>query len=474
MFYKDNPYTGVYRRLITSLKNWNSNAKALFEDKLTDFEGAVLRVSTFEHPPSVLYHFDKDMNINERLGIDMNLLASLERVLNFKSLYSEVNANELWGYQLENGTWLGLMGELIYEKADIGICNFFIEEGRWLFIDYTAPYNFENGCFVTASPKSLPQWTSPILPFSAETWAFVAFSFVVATVTLYGLVYMGMEKESAHFNSISFTCLYILGFFTVRGQSIFPRFGPLKVYLTFLGLFATLMTTAYSANLIAFLTIVPKMPPINTIKQLKESSLRIGGVPFWETQFSDSIDSDIRSLAPRLEPRYDLENLFNYVEAGTFAIIENKQYLELFVEGRYTYGDTASIRIVGQCLLPYNIGVGIQKFSPLRETFSNVILHIFESGITQKWKKDTIVDFRDRHREEIDRNKRPAESDVKSLSVHHLLGVFMMLVGGLSLALVAFVAEIFAVKLTMRKKLSSFTSKFPLIMIKSNEHCRPI
>uniref|UniRef100_A0A2P2IAA8 Glutamate receptor-like n=1 Tax=Hirondellea gigas TaxID=1518452 RepID=A0A2P2IAA8_9CRUS len=443
LFNTNYPYQNIDKQLLASYRLHKMNSTInLFPQKFKTFNGSTIKVSTFEHPPSVLYIYDADHNVIKRDGVDMILIAALESALNFTAEYIEVNKGELWGHEMPNGTWDGLMGMLIYEKADVGACNVFIEQDRYDFIDFTAPFNFERGCFGTPSPKLLPRWTSPVMPFTSVTWASFAVAYLVGTALLYAVYRASYRKESIEYNSLSFDFLYVLGFMTMRSPYTTPSYPPLQIYLGFLWMFATLITIAYSANLVAYLSIVQKSPPIDTMKQLRESSLRLAGPAFWKTQFVASIDEDARSFENRLEPRYDLENVFKEVEAGEFAIIENKQFLELYVAGRYTYGDTATIRIVKQCLLPYSIGVGLQKFSPLQESFSKVVLSIVEFGLTQRWKTEVISEFRLRYLEEIalKTGKEAAVGD--PLSIDHLLGVFMMYILGLILAALIFAGEI--------------------------------
>ena len=51
-------------------------------------------------------------------------------------------AGELWGYQLPNGTWTGLVGMFASGKGDIGIADLFItlQGGRHVHQAYTSPY----------------------------------------------------------------------------------------------------------------------------------------------------------------------------------------------------------------------------------------------------------------------------------------------------------------------------------------------
>ncbi|XP_068200478.1 ionotropic receptor 21a-like [Palaemon carinicauda] len=416
-----------------------------FKTDEENFEGAPLRVATFDHPPSVVYEHDEDHNIISRLGVDMQIVKRLAQAMNFTPEYLEIPYKELWGYELPNGTWTGLVGKVFYEQADIGACNVFLELHRWKMVDYSVPYNFERGCFVAPSPKPLLNWKSPVMPFAWDTWTFIAVSLLTGGFLLYLVATLSINRESREFLSFSYDYLYIMAALTMRSSFIVPSHTPLRIYIGFAGIFCLILSTAYSANLVAFLSVTQMSAPIDTMKDLSASGLRIGGVAFWKTQFTASIDPVVQKFANVLESNVDLSSLFDRVEAGEFALIENKQYLEVQAGARYTYGSRTTIRIVGECLLPYSIGLAFQKNSPLKQVFDGVILRLFESGVVIKWQKEVVDYFRLQYKEKRQQQKA-GEGEIsrgsKPLNLEQLQGVFYVLGLGYLLSALILLAEI--------------------------------
>ncbi|XP_066975406.1 glutamate receptor ionotropic, delta-2-like [Macrobrachium rosenbergii] len=435
-------YLGLWKRGI-----FFGRVQQVFETDLKDFDGAPLRIATFDHPPSVVYAYDKDGNIVNRLGVDMQIVKRLAKAMNFTPEFLEVPHDELWGYELPNGTWTGLVGKVFYEHADIGACNVFLELHRWKMVDYSVPYNFERGCFVAPSPKPLLNWKSPILPFAWDTWTFIAASLLVGGFLLYLIAKLSINPESREFHSLSYDYLYITASLTMRSGYVVPSHTPLQIYVGFVGIFCLIISTAYSANLVAFLSVTQMSAPIDTIKDLAASGLRIGGVEFWKTQFAASIDPVVQNFVNVLESNVDLSALFDRVEAGDFALIENKQYLELQAGARYTYGSRTTIRIVGECLLPYSIGLAFQKNSPLKQAFDGVILRLFESGVVSKWQKEVVDYFRQQYKEK--RQQRAGEEGVleggsKPLKLEQLQGAFYVMGVGYLFSVFILLAEVVA------------------------------
>ncbi|XP_068201454.1 glutamate receptor ionotropic, delta-2-like [Palaemon carinicauda] len=419
----------------------------LFKSDLKDFEGAPLRVATFDHPPSVVYSHDENHNIASRFGVDMQIVKRLARAMNFTPEFLEVDHNELWGYELPNGTWTGLVGKVFYERADIGACNVFLELHRWKMVDYSVPYNFERGCFVAPSPKPILNWKAPLSPFSWDTWTSIGASLFAGGLLLYLMAVLSINPESVEFLSLSYTYLYIMASLTVRSTYIVPFHAPLRVYIGFFWLFCLIVSTAYSANLVAFLSVTEMSAPIDSMKDLSASGLRIGGVAFWKTQFSASIDPIVQNFAKILESDVDLSSVFDRVESGDFALIENKQYLEVQAGARYTYGSRTTIRIVGECLLPYSIGLAFQKNSPLKPAFDGVILRLFESGVVSKWKEEVVDYFRQQYKEKRLERAEVVLSGSKPLTLKQLQGVFYVLAIGCIISTLILLAEILTSKL---------------------------
>ena len=233
----------------------------------------------------------------------------------------------------------------------------------------------------------------------------------------------------------------------MRSPNTTPKHVPMRIYLGFFWMFAILITTAYSGNLIAFLTISQKTPPIKTLSQLGQSPLTLEGVSFWKTQFRPSIDETVRSFATRLQSISNLEEAFDKVESGDYALVENRGFLELYIAGKYTYGNEPSIRIVDQCLIPFNIGIGLQKYSPLTPSFNSVVMRLVESGLTKRWNRDVSDEFRLRNSKKNNKNKIEKGNLIDPLTIDHMLGVYMVFFGGLGIAGLIFVGEVVMMKL---------------------------
>lgn len=428
-------------RLIHSWRNQAFQKERLrFTRKDMDLWNSVLRVSTFHHPPSVVFDYGDNGRVVRRLGVDMQLVETLARARNFTVEFHEVSHDELWGYELANGTWVGLVGQVHHEMVDLGTCNLFLETHRAKLVDYSTPYNFERGCFVTPSPMPLNNWRSPMLPFTWSTWVAIGASLVLGGALLRLVVAFSSSSEPHEFTSFSFAYLYVLGSLASRTLHLTPHGPPLRAYVGVVWLAALILATAYSANLVAFLSVTQMSAPINTLQQLAESGLRLGGHAFWKTQFGASIDPIVRSFVDRLEAHVDLDALFYQVSAGKFALIENRQYLETASAVHNSRGRSV-LRIVPQCLLTYSIGLAFPQNSPLSELLNPLILRVVEAGLVLRWRRDVVDYYRSQSTDRLSPQNFVLPSRGRALALTQLQGAFYVFVLGCLGAFVVFLLE---------------------------------
>lgn len=401
----------------------------VFPDKFNDFQGSPIKVATFELPPSVVYKQNSESNAIERLGVDVEVVELLGRFKNFSVDYVQVSNKEKWGLMTPNGSWTGLMREAYDDLSHIAVCNNFIDYHRWKYIDYSYPYNFMPACFITPSPKPLPQWQSPILPYPWTIWMSIGVTFLLGGSLLYVILALTFQSEAMEFRSVAFNYLFMIGGLTMRSVSLMPTQMPGRLYAGFVWIFCLIISTGYSANLVAFLSVTQMTEPIDTLQQLADSDLRIATHGLWKRIFQLSNDKAIQAIWPKIETNINFHSIFYEVEAGNFAFFQNLAYLELNRDARFTYGGRSTVRIVPQCFLPFSVAMILQKNSPLTNSLTADIIKIYESGLVNHWKR-MIIRY-------LTRKYAAERSDVvietlriKPLGLVHVQGIFYILALG--------------------------------------------
>lgn len=97
------------------------NEKELFPDVTINLNGHTLRITAPPAPPLVLITPSKtDSKKYEIHGQQENIVYDIAGKYNFTCHFYPVPGGST-GSKLPNGTWNGVMGEILYEKADIGL-----------------------------------------------------------------------------------------------------------------------------------------------------------------------------------------------------------------------------------------------------------------------------------------------------------------------------------------------------------------
>src|SRR3989442_1084158 len=105
-------------------------------------------------------------------GIDVYFLETISEYLNVT--YEIMNCNLKWGSKLENGTWDGIVGNIITGEADIGLSGATITTRRNKVIDFSLPYMFESIQFITSSSNGSFPTLSIFKPYQTPVWIAIA------------------------------------------------------------------------------------------------------------------------------------------------------------------------------------------------------------------------------------------------------------------------------------------------------------
>lgn len=119
---------------------------------------------------------------------------------------------------------------------------------------------------------------------------------------------------------------------------------------------------------------------------------------------------------------------------GKFAYYENEHFLR---EMRYSHDkDTSNtqkfLHIMKECVINMPISIGLEKNSPLRPRFDQLLRRVIESGLIGKWLKDSVQQFES----SIEEPPQEALMDLKKL-----YGALIALAIGCSVGIIALLIE---------------------------------
>ncbi|XP_025422107.1 glutamate receptor 2-like [Sipha flava] len=263
----------------------------------TDLRGITLKATTVITEPTKFDGFypfaDADLDIFAHMHNDLNMI--LQDQLNFKMDLEIVNS---FGWDLGNGSFGGLTGQLQREECDFGGIGSFIRADRMMVIDYTiGTFYREQGALFKQPPLSSVR-NICVLPFKTEVWMMTFFTFLAFT----GLIVF-LSRVTKKFKNTDDETLTVLDSVTIvhgaicqQGCTMNLNTVSIRVSIFVLFLTAVFLFTSYSASIVALLQ--SPSNSINTIKNLVESSMTFSAqiTPYSEVYFDETDDPLLRKL----------------------------------------------------------------------------------------------------------------------------------------------------------------------------------
>ncbi|CAH1402456.1 unnamed protein product [Nezara viridula] len=432
----------------------------LFIDKTSDLRGEIVHVAVFEYMPSVLKKVaEDDQNGNvmagdsmpiEYSGLEVLILESLSHAMNFQILiYEPTNSKtEAWGKQQLNGSYTGLLGEMVSGRADFALGNFLYTPKNIKLLDLSIPYITQ--CFTFLTPESTTDntWKTLILPFKKFMWIGVMLTLAVSSLVFYVLANFHKHYENGRTNIIP-KCIFGktlriwpkknklspkllplnvkreippgLYLFDGIGSSLInaysmlllvslpkmPSGWSLRMLTGWWWLYCILVTVAYRASMTAILANPAQRVTINTLEELASSPISCGG---WGEQnkefFTTSLDSAGQRVGHKFEVVYDSNVSISRVAQGNFAYYENIYFLhyakvtqksmtvfenDTIENNSHNLEGKKDLHIMSDCVINMPISLGLQKNSPLKPRVDKFLQRVIEAGLVKKWLADVML-----------------------------------------------------------------------------------
>ncbi|XP_071514367.1 ionotropic receptor 21a-like [Panulirus ornatus] len=340
------------------------------------------------------------------------------------------------------------MGHLDRQEVDIGLANLFISK-HWLqVIDLTAPYRTERTGFMIRVEPPLPHWQSLAFPFHQWTWLAVLVGLIVSGPLLY-LLARGSGQcggEIRSLQDLSFAWYYAFGLHFCEAHKSLPRSTSTQLFVQFLWLYTMIMTISYTASLKSFLIRKKQPYMIQTIKELYESGLEVGSpTELYKYELSVSSNPYLQGLAKVYRYHSVIENIYARVLQGKGVHFGNTISME-YIVNRYSTRGVSLFRVMKEPYRSYNVGVGLQRHSPLKKKFDVIIGWIQQSGLYAKFTYESLK-LHDSLQEDdgggVDnmRSEELGEDSVVALTLDNMQGLFLITIFGWFFAALFFVLE---------------------------------
>ncbi|XP_023677090.1 glutamate receptor 1a isoform X2 [Paramormyrops kingsleyae] len=410
-------------------------------------------------------------------------------------LAAEIAKHVGYGYKLEivadgkygardpdSKMWNGMVGELVYGKADVAVAPLTITLVREEVIDFSKPFMSLGISIMIKKPtKSKPGVFSFLDPLAYEIWMCIVFAYIGVSVVLFLVSRFspyewhaedfeeGQDQQQNQQNQASssgqqgqnqspqnqqqqqeqtnefgiFNSLWFsLGAFMQQGCDISPRSLSGRIVGGVWWFFTLIIISSYTANLAAFLTVERMVSPIESAEDLaKQTEIAYGTLDAGSTKeffrrskiaVFEKMWSYMKSADPSVFVKTTDEGVLRVRKSkGKYAYLLESTMNE-YIEQRKPC-DTMK---VGGNLDSKGYGIATPKGSALRIPVNLAVLKLNEQAVLDKLKNKWWYD-----KGECGSNDSARKDKTSALSLSNVAGVFYILIGGLGLAMLVALVE---------------------------------
>jgi hypothetical protein len=403
--------------------------------------GCPIVVSTFPWPPFIikLQTDEEGDKVFYTEGLEIRLVRTIARSLNATLEYLPPPPNDSkWGARQTCGNWTGLVGDVFYKRADVALASMTATEERKLYLETTVTYWSNSVVWIVPRPKFISGWRSLLGIFKPTMWVVVLVAYLLASVALYSLAHTVLRLKESDFYRNPCNCFMATWCVTLEmGAHIQPRGLIMRFVFICWVIYCLQISTAYKSSLISSLTNPHLEPAILNMKQLANSRLKFQYTVGLLDYFNDPADAYMRQIRDSLRfcdnVTVCLESLALTAE---IALVSDKSYVEYLIPRLYIDNNGRPLlQPVPEDVLSYLIAMVLSKGNLLLERFNELISCIVESGLTVKWARDIM------YTRAVGAVSQESGGG-RRLSMAHLQSMFVLLLIGEGLALVALIVEV--------------------------------
>uniref|UniRef100_A0A8C1Q9H1 Glutamate receptor n=1 Tax=Cyprinus carpio TaxID=7962 RepID=A0A8C1Q9H1_CYPCA len=409
-----------------------------------------LIVTTILEDPYVMRKANyQDFQGNDQYeGFCVDMLRELADILKFSFRIKLVD-DGLYGAPEPNGSWTGMVGELINRKADLAVAGFTITSEREKVIDFSKPFmNLGISILYRFHIGRKPGYFSFLDPFSPAVWLFMLLAYLAVSCVLFLAARLSpyewynpfpcwrdrrdlLENQYTLGNSLWFP----IGGFMQQGSEIMPRALSTRCVSGVWWAFTLIIISSYTANLAAFLTVQRMEVPIESAEDLADqTNIQYGTIQGGSTM-TFFMNSRYQTYQRMWNYMYSKQpSVFVKSTEEGIARILNSRYAFLLESTMNEYHRHLNCNLtqIGGLLDTKGYGIGMPLGSPFRDEITLGILQLQENNrleiLKRRWWEG---------------GKCPKEEDhrAKGLGMENIGGIFVVLICGLIIAVFVAIME---------------------------------
>ncbi|XP_071527501.1 ionotropic receptor 93a-like [Panulirus ornatus] len=424
----------------------------LFPHKFSNFYGATIPVTAMPFLPywgeveDVVSH--NGSLVKRYTGSDYHLLETVATALNFSFRV------------LPCSSWSEVVDLVAKRTSFIASLYYILLPQRQEQYDFTFTYEYAYFSFTMAKPSLGPQWQNLYYPLTDQVWAAVVAALLLVVIFFFVVIRVGQRRDGGSRLGAGSVVQDMAGM--LLGQNLprrLPNTSSSRLLVAAWLVFAFIIGTVYRGNLTAHLTL-PKYPPRpETLQEMVAAADRVTMPPYGADQqkfFRQSNSQVFKTLAEiMLISPTAMEGLQQTTEKKQ-AHMGGRRFLQQKVAENFTTPDGSTSLYVGrESIFPGPSGWPIPHDAPYKQQLDRYIIAAVEAGLYEKWSDDMLTQTRResqrRQREYLAQQQQQQQqgtgggtqsgNSMTALTLTHMQGPLMLLLLGLALAGLTFLAE---------------------------------
>ncbi|XP_030560059.1 uncharacterized protein LOC115762095 [Drosophila novamexicana] len=449
---------------------------SLFPDKLRDLQGRELIMNGFDYRPYTVIKYGSQSNARD-IGVpDESELSKVyidgtetRVVFSFCAQFNctvQIDTSDAydWGTIYPNMTGDGSLGMIIEHKVDICIGAMYSWYDDYTYLDLSM-YLARSGitCLVPA-PLRLASWYLPLQPFQGTLWAAVLFCLGIETL---GLVlahrreqelYASTYPKDGWWQSTKFGLVTTFKLFISQSGNSNARSVTVRVLLFACFLNDIIITSIYGGGLASILTIPSLGEAADTMQRMRNQKLQwAANSEAWVSSIRGSDDPLVHELLSNFHIYTD-DQLLDLAQRERMGFTVERLPFGHFAIGDYLTRQAIEHMVIMQEDLYYEYTVAfVPRLWPLLERFNELVYRWHSSGFDKYWEYRVVADnLNVQIQQQVEGTMSGGgQEDINiepvTLAMSNFAGILLVWVLGVTVALMAFVAELMAAKVKKQR-----------------------
>lgn len=388
-FVKDDSSLAIFKFTPENVNQLLGEFQHFIEARVRNLHGFQLRVSIFDYPMVSKPEFDESGTISHYSFVDGDQITTMAKYMNFTSVYVQPEFAK-FGFQFPNGTFVGSLGDMEYDKADIAANPKIIANYNTSNAVFLQPITTDKLMFIIRQRET--HKVMMIAIYSEFDLPSLILNYVLLFIVPATYIFISRTEQKLHNPDqklTSFGRIFVLMLAVGYNNSTkMPKGDSARILISTMLFYVLILTAIFQSTIIKNLNTNKQLGKITTIQELADEGYTVKMPSYllqvfqqpglnkvsWMLQQTNQKLSDADSASINLEENVPKNKKIAFLWLDIYA----SGYLEQFYD-----------KVTGESLFEgvpepayeFYIAMMAPKHSPFIETFNEFMMRYIESHI---------------------------------------------------------------------------------------------